>query len=98
MLDIYESGSLCCWREDDENKSFNSEYAKKGVTFENSLDIHTDEELKNTEIEYSFNNWFNVSCGTEEESWDDPDPDVLYSLEEALNAEWVRKMFEKAAA
>ena len=48
------------------------------------------------------NNWFDVYCGVEDGTKDDmyeePDPDVLYSLEEALDAKWVRRKFEKVAA
>ena len=93
-LDICESGSLKCWL--GEEKSYDSRFAKDA--FEKVMDIHTDKELTERNIDFSMNNWFEVYCGTEENMYEEPDPDVLYSLEEALDAAWVRRKFEKAAA
>lgn len=96
-LDIWESGSLSCWIADSEDKAFDSDHAKRGVTFESSMDIHSDDELENADIGYTLNNWFDASCGTSENPDRYETPDVFYSLEEAFNSTWVRNMFQMAS-
>ena len=97
------SGSLVCtlYPDDEDATRYNSDHDDK--TFEEVFGVHTDEELeklKNEDFVVSDNNWFEIEVIN---SRGDDDSvcvamhDVIYSLEELLNAAYVSKIFDSCA-
>ena len=99
------SGSIVCalYPDDEDATRYNSDHDDK--TFEEVFGVHTDEEmekLKNEDFDVLENNWFEIevsngSVGSETGCDTIAMDDVVYSLEELLNAAYVSKIFDSCA-